>query len=139
MIGIKRTGPDSKTFSMGSDKNQLEFALDQMDRAGEITVRSMFGEYGIYCDGKIVALFCDNKLFVKPTQSGRAFIRDPVESSPYPGAKPYFLIEDKIEDRDWLAELIRVTARELPEPRKKSGGKSPKAHSAARRAGIRRR
>ena len=116
---------------MASDKNQLEFALDQMDRAGEITARSMFGEYGIYCDGKIVALFCDNKLFVKPTQCGRAFIGDPVESPAYPGSKPYFYIGEKIEDRDWLAELIRITALELPPPKKKPGKKPGKNRTSA--------
>ena len=79
----------------------------------------MFGEYGIYSDGKIFALVCDNKLFIKPTESGRAFIKDVVEAPPYPGARPSFLIEDKIEDRDWLSELIRISLKELPEPKPK--------------------
>jgi hypothetical protein len=35
------------------------------------------------------------------------------------GAKPHFLIEDKLEDRSWLTELITLTANELPEPRAK--------------------
>ncbi len=34
-------------------------------------------------------------------------------------AKPSFLIEDKVEDREWLSELIRITVRELPEPKPK--------------------
>ena len=74
---------------MASDKSQLDFVLDQIDDAGVVTARSMFGEYGIYCDGKIVALFCDNRLFVKPTQGGRDHVGDVVEAPPYPGAKPY--------------------------------------------------
>jgi TfoX/Sxy family transcriptional regulator of competence genes len=103
---------------MASDKNQLQFVIDQIAAAGVVTARSMFGEYGIYCDGKIVALFCDNQLFVKPTDRGRSFIQGPVEAPPYPGAKPYFLIEDKIEDRGWISELIRLTAQELPRSKK---------------------
>jgi TfoX/Sxy family transcriptional regulator of competence genes len=99
---------------MSSDKTQLNFVLDQMAEAGVITARAMFGEYGIYCDGKIIALFCDNQLFVKPTDKGRAFIQNPVEAPPYPGAKMYFLIEEQIEDREWLSELIRLTAQEVP-------------------------
>lgn len=59
---------------MASDKNQLEYVLDQIGKAGVVTAKSMFGEYGIYCDGKIVGLFCDNQLFVKPTERGRAYI-----------------------------------------------------------------
>jgi TfoX/Sxy family transcriptional regulator of competence genes len=105
---------------MASDKNQLDFVLDQIGHAGVVTARPMFGEYGIYCDGKIVALFCDNQLFVKPTDQGRAYICTPVEAPPYPGAKPYFLIEEKIEDRGWISGLIRLTAQELSLPKKRA-------------------
>ena len=101
---------------MASDKKQLDFVLDQMAAAGTVSAKSMFGEYGIYCDGKIVALFCDNRLFVKPTEGGRAFARNVVEAPPYPGAKPYFLIEEKIEDHEWISALVRITAKEAPLP-----------------------
>ncbi|MCB0301471.1 MAG: competence protein TfoX, partial [Calditrichaeota bacterium] len=59
------------------------------------------------------------QLFIKPTTAGRDFIGDVVEAPPYPGAKMYFLIEDQIENREWLNELIRVTVAELPEPKPK--------------------
>jgi len=104
---------------MGSNLSFVEFVADQMVGAGDITFRMMFGEYGFYCDGKIVALVCDDQLFVKPTEAGRKFIKDPVESPPYPGAKNYFLIEEQIENRDWVSMLIKVTAEELPEPKPK--------------------
>jgi len=35
------------------------------------------------------------------------------EASPYPGAKPSFLIEDQIDDREWLSKLIELTEQEL--------------------------
>ncbi len=47
------------------------------------------------------------------------YIKDVVEAAPYPGAKPSFLIEEKLEDRDWLKKLITLTANELPEPKPK--------------------
>ncbi len=104
---------------MATDKAFVDFVLDQIDNAGEITAKKMFGEYGVFSNGKIFALICDNKLFIKPTESGRAFIQDVVEAPPYKGAKPSFLIEDKIEDREWLSELIRISLKELPEPKPK--------------------
>jgi TfoX/Sxy family transcriptional regulator of competence genes len=104
---------------MASDQKFVDFVLDQIQGAGEITAKKMFGEYGIYADGKIFALICDNKLFVKPTKSGREFIGEVVEAPPYEGAKPSFLIEDKIEDREWLSELVRVSVKELPMPKPK--------------------
>jgi TfoX/Sxy family transcriptional regulator of competence genes len=111
---------------MASDKNFVDFVVEQIQNAGEITVKKMFGEYGIYSNGKIFGVICDNKLFVKPTNSGRKFIGNVVEASAYPGAKPSFLIEEKIEDSTWLSELVRISAEELPEPKpKRKKKKSP--------------
>lgn len=104
---------------MASDQNFVDFVVDQIQNAGEISAKKMFGEYGIYSDGKIFGVICDNKLFVKPTNAGRAFIENVVEAPAYPGAKPSFLIEEKLEDVEWLSELVRITVKELPEPKPK--------------------
>jgi TfoX/Sxy family transcriptional regulator of competence genes len=111
---------------MASDQDFVDFIVDQLENAGDITSRKMFGEYAIYCDGKVTALVCDNQLFVKPTEAGRSFIGEVVEAPPYPGAKMSFLIEDGFEDRDWISELVRITAKALPEPKPKKK-KKPKA------------
>ncbi|NCC51052.1 MAG: TfoX family protein [Spartobacteria bacterium] len=104
---------------MASDAAFIEFIIDQMSDAGCVASRKMFGEYAIYCDEKVVALVCDNQLFVKPTDGGRTFIGEVVEAPPYPGAKNYFLIEDKFDDREWISQLITITAREVPKPKPK--------------------
>jgi len=104
---------------MATDLEFMEFLADQMAGVGEISYRMMCGEYAVYCGGKVVALVCDNRLFVKPTAAGRAFIGAPVEAPAYPGAKNSFLIEDAFEDREWISELIRITARDLPAPKPK--------------------
>ena len=105
---------------MASDLGFVEYVCDQMRDAGRVRFRKMFGEFAVYCDDKVVALVCDDQLFVKPTPGGRAFIGLPVESPPYPGARPHFLIEGDIDDREWLTGLIGVTARELPPPKAKA-------------------
>ncbi len=104
---------------MATKQEFVDFVLDQIEHAGVLEAKKMFGEYALYVNGKIVALICDDKLFVKPTNSGRAYIRNVVEQPPYEGAKPSFLVEEGIEDRKWLSELIRMTYRELPEPKPK--------------------
>lgn len=109
---------------MASDQQFVDFVIEQIENAGGITAKKMFGEYAIYSDGKMFGVICDNKLFVKPTKSGRAFIAYPVEAPAYSGAKPSFLIEDKIEDRAWLSELVRISLEELPEPKPKKKKKS---------------
>ena len=104
---------------MASEINFVNLVVDQIKNSGEITAKKMFGEYGIYSDGKLFGLICDNKLFIKPTNSGRKFIGNVVEAPPYEGAKPSFLIEDKIDNSDWLSELVRISLNELPAPKPK--------------------
>ena len=111
---------------MGSDLDFVQFVVDQIDDGCEASFRKMFGEYALYSKGKVVALVCDNQLFVKPTAAGRNYIRDVVESPPYPGAKISFLIQDQIEDSEWLSDLIALTEQELPMPRRKAKRKSKK-------------
>ena len=113
---------------MSSDINFVKFIVDQIGNSGSIRYRKMFGEYAIYCNDKVVALVCDDRLFVKPTNAGRAFIGSVNEAPAYPGAKPSFLIEDQLEDREWLSELVALTERELPmpKPKKKKSNKSGK-------------
>ena len=110
---------------MASDASFVEYVVDQMSDAGHITSRPMFGEYAIYCDAKVVALVCDNQLFVKPTAAGRAELETVVEAPPYPGAKPYFLIEAELEMPPVMVAVIRATARELPAPRPKTSKPKP--------------
>ena len=105
---------------MATDRDFIAYLTEQAALGDRLTHKKMFGEYALYCDGKVVALVCDNQLFVKPTPGGRAHIGDPVEAPPYPGAKMYFLIEDDFEDREWIAALIRLTARGLPPPKPKA-------------------
>ncbi len=112
---------------MTSKQEYVDYVIEQIDNAGQITGKKMFGGYSMYSDGKLFALICDNKLFVKPTETGRAFIGDVVEAPAFPGAKPTFLIGDKIEDREWISTLVRITIEELPEPKPKK--KKPKAKS----------
>jgi TfoX/Sxy family transcriptional regulator of competence genes len=104
---------------MASAQKFVDFIVEQIDISEKISIKKMFGEYGLYFDDKMFALVCDNKLFIKPTISGREFITDLVEESPYPGAKQYFLIEEKLDDKVWLKKLVEITVKELPEPKPK--------------------
>jgi len=104
---------------MTSDKEFEQFVVDQVEPDCELSFRMMFGEYVVYSKGKVVALICDNKLFVKPTDGGRKFIGECVEAPPYTGAKPCLLIQDQLENRGWLSQLVRVTEAGLPAPKPK--------------------
>jgi TfoX/Sxy family transcriptional regulator of competence genes len=113
---------DGRLRLMATQPGTVEFILGQVAGAGDVAARKMFGEYTLYCDGKVVGLLCDEQLFVKSTEAGRTFLAGTTveEKSPYAGAKPCLLIPgDRWEDREWLSRLIRHTADDLPKPRKR--------------------
>ena len=106
---------------MATSRKTVDYIVDQSAGAGSVAARPMFGEYGLYCDGKMVAIIGDEQLFMKPTAGGRALAEGVEEVSPYTGAKPCLLIDaDRWEDRDWLTALVRITAAELPAPKPKA-------------------
>jgi TfoX/Sxy family transcriptional regulator of competence genes len=104
---------------MATSQRTIEFLLDQLAAVPGVWARKMFGEYALYCGEKVVALVCDDQLFVKITAPGRALVGERcAEGFPYPGAKPALLVgAGELEDHERLAELIRVTAAALPAPR----------------------
>lgn len=112
---------------MGTRQATVDFILGQISAAGNVAAKKMFGEYAIYCDDKIVALVCDDQLFLKPTSSARALLGDVIEAPPYEGAKPSLLISpDRWEDHEWMTQLIRVSTAELPAPKPKTRNKAPR-------------
>ena len=84
---------------MASDIGFVEYVCGQIAAAGRITHRRMFGEFAVYCDGKVLALVCDNQL----------------------------------DDAELAAQLVRVTAQAMPEPKARpTAGARKKATKHAR-------
>jgi DNA transformation protein and related proteins len=101
---------------MASDFGFVEYVCDQLGAAGVITHRKMFGEYAIYCEGKVVALVTDNRLFVKPTDATLALYGSGPRGMPFPGAKAWYHIQERLDDHVWLCQLIQATEQALPPP-----------------------
>ena len=106
---------------MSTSQSTIDFILDQLNSIKNVSARKMFGEYALYCDGKVVGLVCDDNLFIKITEAGLKFAKKGyVEGHAYPGAKISMQInEEKLEDRVWLTELVKLTAQNLPMPKPK--------------------
>ena len=104
---------------MASSKEYLDFVLEQLSDLDGITFRPMMGEYLLYVDGRLAGGVYDNRLLVKPVPSAAAYVGEPVYQLPYEGAKPMLFVEN-MDDRAWLAGLLRTMRDELPEPKKKT-------------------
>ena len=111
---------------MATRIDTVEFICDQASLGKRLTFRKMFGEYALYLDGKVVALVCDDQLYLKPTPEGLKYLGSVSEAPPYPGARNHYLLSSVIDDPDRLSMALQVTARALPEPRPKARrGRSP--------------
>lgn len=102
---------------MASKLEFVEYVAEQCRGAGEIVFKKMFGEYGLYCGGKIFALICGDQFFVKITGAGERFKLP--KKPPYDGAKDYFLVED-VDNAELLTELVLATVAQLPDPKPKA-------------------
>ena len=121
---------------MATDASFAAYVVEQIALPGRVDVRKMFGEYAVYLDGKVVALLCDDQLFVKPLEPLRERLGRVDEAAPYPGAKPHFRITDQLEDSEALRALLLEAARHLPVP--KPGAKKKAAGSAKTAKGAKR-
>ena len=59
---------------MASDKEYLEFILEQLSGVQDVSYRSMMGEFIIYCRGRVVGGIYDNRFLIKPTKSALAML-----------------------------------------------------------------
>lgn len=104
---------------MASSAKTVEWIVKQIAGAGEIRAQKMFGEYGVYCDDKIIGLICDDQFFVKRTEAGYAFWGEHEEAPPYKGAKPLMVLsEEEMGKKAKLVELIQITFQNLPKQKK---------------------
>lgn len=61
---------------MASNQEFVQYVADQCSGAGNIITKKMFGDYAIYCDGKIFGLICDDCLYLKPTEAVKPLLRE---------------------------------------------------------------
>ena len=104
---------------MATTESFIEHVLDQADLGDRLRCRKMFGEYGFHLDGKFVALACDNSFFIKATTAIQDHGLELPYAPPYPGAKPYPVADELLDDPGVLRQLLCDTAELLPEPKPK--------------------
>ena len=104
--------------NMASNREYLDFILEQLSGLESITYRAMMGEFILYYRGKIIGGIYDDRFLVKPTKSAMAMMPDADREIPYEGAKEMLLV-DNVDNREFLATLLEAMYEELPEPKKK--------------------
>ena len=105
---------------MATRKETAAFILERLGHPDRFSVRSMFGEFALYADGKPVAFICDDQLFVKILAASAALDKRCDRAPAYPGSKDYYLVPEELiaGSRDLPGILLRI-GESLPLPRAK--------------------
>ena len=103
---------------MASDKEYLEYILEQLAMPEDVSYRAMMGEYILYYRGKVIGGIYDNRFLVKPVKSAAAMMPQAVTELPYEGAKAMLLV-DNVENMEFLQALVKEMYDELPPPKKR--------------------
>ena len=105
---------------MATQPETIGFSRERLGNNVRFTTRETFGEYALYADDKVVALICDDQLYVKIMPQS-AFLADICEQdAPYPGARPYYLVEEsQLSQIKELPDILCAIAKALPKKKKK--------------------
>ncbi|WP_323034624.1 TfoX/Sxy family protein [Pararhodobacter sp.] len=111
---------------MATERSTVAHIVETLAGGGRpVSARAMFGEYALYCDGKVVGLICDETLFLKDRPVVRAVVEAPDLGPPYPGAKPHILADALLNDPETLQAVVRAIADDLPAPKPKKPRQKP--------------
>lgn len=99
---------------MATDKATAEGILAQLLAVADARMRPMFGEYVVYVDEKVIGQINEGRLSIKVTKFGEQFAPKLERASPYPGAKPTFVVPpEKLADAACPRNFVSGTRRQL--------------------------
>lgn len=100
---------------MSTQKETVDFILQKLGRVPSFSARAMFGEYALYAKGKVVALICDDQLYVKILPASQILEEVCEKSAPYPGAKQHYVVEEgQLSSLDSLPDILLAISATLP-------------------------
>jgi DNA transformation protein len=99
----------------------LDFMVEHLSPLGAITVRSMFGGHGVYCNGVMFALVASGALYLKADEINRAKFLErgllPFQPFPdKPGVMQYYpappeIFEDPKALKQWAGGALQAGLR----------------------------
>jgi TfoX/Sxy family transcriptional regulator of competence genes len=109
---------------MATQKEAVDFVLAKLRQPKRFSARAMFGEYALYADGRVVALICDNLLYVKILPASQELEPLCEKGEPYPGARPHYIVEEaQLSTVQSLSGILCAIAESLPEKKKRAARK----------------
>lgn len=95
------------------------------------SMKRMFGEYGIYLQGRVLGFLCDEQILLQDTPTARKLLPDAERKELFPGSKLFIIFSDE-GNHHLLQSVAQAMWEELPVPKPRRSGKSASAMTAVR-------
>jgi TfoX/Sxy family transcriptional regulator of competence genes len=108
---------------MATKLDFIEYVCGQIDGAGAIRHKKMFGEYMVYVNDKPLLLVCNNTVYVKIMPCLDDLMAGAERDCPYNGAKEHYILD--IDNRELAFTVVAALEPVIPVPKPKKK-KEPK-------------
>ncbi|MCR4966007.1 MAG: hypothetical protein K6A41_10175 [Bacteroidales bacterium] len=102
---------------MACTTEYIEYVCSQVENAGVVRAKKMFGDWCVYIDEKPSILVCDNICYVKMFPEISDLMSEALVATPYPGAKEHYILD--IEHRDWALKVVEAMLPLISYPKKR--------------------
>lgn len=86
------------------------------------SMKRMFGEYGIYLQGRVLGFLCDEQILLQDTPTARKLLPDAERKELFPGSKLFIIFSDE-GNHHLLQSVALAMWEELPVPKPRKGRK----------------
>jgi len=101
---------------MACSEGYIDFVCSQLEGAGAVVARKMFGDWCIYVDGKPVVLACDDICYVKMHPAIEDLMTESLTGYPYDGAKEHYILD--VEHKNEAVSVVKALLPVISYPKK---------------------
>ena len=95
------------------------------------SMKRMFGEYGIYLQGRVLGFLCDEQILLQDTPTARKLLPNAERKELFPGSKQFIIFSDE-GNHHLLQSVAQAMWEELPVPKPRKGRKGVEIRPAAK-------
>ena len=116
---------------MATSRDYALFVENLFRGVDGFSMKRMFGEYGIYLQGRVLGFLCDEQILLQDTPTARKLLPNAERKELFPGSKLFIIFSDE-GNHHLLQSVAQVMWEELPVPKPRKGRKGVEIRPAAK-------
>lgn len=116
---------------MATSREYALFVENLFREVDGFSMKRMFGEYGIYLQGRVLGFLCDEQILLQDTPIARKLLPNAERKELFPGSKLFIIFSDE-GNHHLLQSVAQAMWEELPVPKPRKGRKGVEIRPAAK-------